>query len=170
LDHGADVEKPGEDGYRPLPLAIAEDKYESAKALMEAGAKVDEPSGDDGLTPLMIAAGQTSAAEGAMFVPGSTRPTDIAQGLIERGADVNAQSKSGVTALMIAAAHNNPPMIGILIDAGADPSLKNSLGQTAADVAERNGNLEAQQAIKVLSAAKSASAPEAQPKSGSTSQ
>jgi len=170
LDHGADVEKPGEDGYRPLPLAIAEDKYESAKALMEAGAKVNEPSGDDGLTPLMIAAGQTSAAEGAMFVPGSTRPTDIAQGLIERGADVNAQSKSGVTALMIAAAHNNPPMIGILIDAGADPSLKNSLGQTAADVAERNGNLEAQQAIKVLSAAKSASAPEAQPKSGSTSQ
>ena len=61
-------------------------------------------------------------------------------------------------------------MIGLLIDTGADPSLKNSLGQTAADVAERNGNLEAQQAIKVLSAAKSASAPEAQPKSGSTSQ
>jgi ankyrin repeat protein len=170
LDHGADIDKSGQDGFKPLPLAIAEDKYESAKTLMEAGAKVNEPSGDDGLTPLMIAAGQTSPAEGAMFVPGSTRPTDIAQGLIERGADVNAQSKSGVTALMIAAAHNNPPMIGILIDAGADPGLKNSLGQTAAEVAEKNGNLEAQQAIKVLSAAKSASAPEAQPKSGSTSQ
>ncbi len=170
LDHGADIDKPGQDGFKPLPLAIAEDKYESAKTLMEAGAKVNEPSGDDGLTPLMIAAGQTSPAEGAMFLPGSTRPTDIAQGLIERGADVNAQSKSGVTALMIAAAHNSPPMIGLLIDAGADPSLKNSLGQTAADVAEKNGNLEAQQAIKVLSAAKSASAPEAQPKSGSTSQ
>src|SRR4029078_615469 len=140
---GADIEKPGQDGFKPLPLAIAEDKYEAAKTLMEAGAKVNELSGEDGLTPLMIAAGQTSPAEGAMFVPGSTRPTDIAQGLIERGADVNAQSKSGVTerrasvharwrgagrGLMIAAPNNNPPMIGILIDAGADPSLKNSLG------------------------------------------
>jgi quinoprotein dehydrogenase-associated probable ABC transporter substrate-binding protein len=170
LEHGADVEKSGQDGFKPLPLAIAEDKYESAKTLMEAGAKVNEPSGDDGLTPLMIAAGQTSPAEGAMFLPGSTRPTDIARGLLDRGADVNAQSKSGATALMIAAAHNNPPMIGMLIEAGADPTVKNSLGQTAADVAERNGNLEAQQAIKVLSAAMSASAPEAQPKSGSTSQ
>jgi quinoprotein dehydrogenase-associated probable ABC transporter substrate-binding protein len=170
LEHGADMEKPGQDGFRPLPLAIAEDKYEAAKALMEAGADVNTPSGDEGLTPLMIAAGQTSPAEGAMFLPGSTRPTDIARGLLDRGADVNAQSKSGVTALMVAATHNNPPMIGMLIDAGADPAVKNNLGQTAADVAERNGNLEAQQAIKVLSAAKSASAPESDRSPGSTSQ
>jgi ankyrin repeat protein len=58
----------------------------------------------------------------------------------------------------------------MLIDAGADPTLKNKLGQTAGEVAERNGNLEAQQAIKVLSSAKSASAPEAQPEPGSTKQ
>ncbi len=168
LEHGADTEKPGQEGFRPLPLAIAEDKYEAAKALMEAGADVNQPSGDEALTPLMVAAGQTSPAEGAMFVPGSARPTDIARGLLDRGADVNAQSKAGVTALMIAATHNNPPMIGMLIDAGADPTVKNKLGQTAADVAELNGNLEAQQAIKVLSAAKSASVPEGA--SGSSNQ
>jgi len=168
LEHGADTEKPGQEGFRPLPLAIAEDKYEAAKALMEAGADVNQPSGDEALTPLMVAAGQTSPAEGAMFVPGSARPTDIARGLLDRGADVNAQSKAGATALMIAATHNNPPMIGMLIDAGADPTLKNKLGQTAADVAELNGNLEAQQAIKVLSAAKSASVPEGA--SGSSNQ
>jgi quinoprotein dehydrogenase-associated probable ABC transporter substrate-binding protein len=170
LEHGADMEKPGQDGFRPLPLAIAEDKYEAAKALMDAGADVNTPSGDEALTPLMVAAGQTSPAEGAMFLPGSTRPTDIARGLLDRGANVNAQSKSGMTALMIAATHNNPPMIGMLIDAGADPTLKNSLGQTAADVAERNGNLEAQQAIKVLSAAKAASVPEPADTAGSSSQ
>ena len=158
IEHGADMEKPGQEDFRPLPLAIAEDKYESAKTLMEAGADVNSLSGADALTPLMIAAGQTSPAEGAMFVPGSTRPTDIAQGLLARGANVNAQSTNGVTPLMIAATHNNPPMIGILIDAGADVTLKNKLGQTAADVAELNGNLESQQAIMVLSKAKAAEA------------
>jgi len=61
-------------------------------------------------------------------------------------------------------------MIGLLIDAGADVSLKNSLGQTAADVAAKNGNLEAQQAIMVMSSAKSASAPAAEGAQGSSSQ
>lgn len=170
IEHGADMEKPGQEDFKPLPLAIAEDKYEAAKVLMEAGANVNSFSGADELTPLMIAAGQTAPAEGAMFLPGSARPTDIARGMLDRGANVNAQSKNGVTALMIAATHNNPPMIGMLIDAGADVTLKNSLGQTAADVAEKNGNLEAQQAIMVLSSAKAASAPQAPGAEKSSSQ
>ena len=168
LEHGADIEKAGPEGYRPLPFAIGESRYEAAKALMEAGANVNEPSGPDDLTPLMIAAGQSEPAEGTMFLPGSTRPIDIAKGLIDRGADVNAKSKDGVTPLMVAASHNNPPMIGVLIDAGADVSAKDNQGQTAADVATLNGNLEAAQAIKVLATAKSAEVPV--PSNGSTSQ
>jgi ankyrin repeat protein len=64
-----------------------------------------------------------------------------------------------MTALMVAAAHNNAPMIGLLMDAGADPTLKNAQGLTATDVAEKNGNLEAAQAILVLGSARSAAAP-----------
>jgi ankyrin repeat protein len=159
IEKGANIEQPGPQGFRPLALAIAENKYESAKALMEAGADLSAASGADGLTPLMLIAAQTSPAEGARFLPGSTRPSDIARGLVERGADVNAQSKSGVTALMIAATHNSAPMIGLLMDAGADPALKNQQGQTATDVAEKNGNQEAAQAILVLSSGRSAAAP-----------
>jgi quinoprotein dehydrogenase-associated probable ABC transporter substrate-binding protein len=159
IEKGANIEQPGTQGFRPLALAIAENKYESAKALMEAGADLSAASGADGLTPLMLIAAQTSPAEGARFLPGSTRPSDIARGLVERGADVNAQSKNGVTALMIAATHNSAPMIGLLMDAGADPALKNQQGQTATEVAERNGNLEAAQAILVLSSGRSAAAP-----------
>lgn len=170
LEHGADIEKPGPEGFRPLPLAIGEDKYEVAKALIEAGAKVNEPSGAEALTPLMVAAAQSAPAQGAMFVPGSTRPIDIAKALIERGADVNAKSKTGVTPLMVAATHNNPPMIGLLIEAGADVNAKNNQGQTAADVAELNDNLEAAQAIMVLGSAKAASAPTPGSGQGSTSQ
>ena len=57
LDNGADIEKPGLEVFRPLALAIAEDKYEVAKALMEAGADVNSRPGRTGLTPLMIAVG-----------------------------------------------------------------------------------------------------------------
>ena len=71
---------------------------------------------------------------------------------------------------VIAAAHNNPPMIGLLMESGTDPEAKNNQGQTASDVAQLNGNLEAAQAIKVLATAKAASAapaPAGEPKSTS---
>jgi quinoprotein dehydrogenase-associated probable ABC transporter substrate-binding protein len=169
LDKGADMSEPGPGGYPPLPLAIGESKYEVAKTLMEAGADVKSSAGDEQLTPLMIAAAQKSPAEGAMFLPSSTRPVDIAKGLIERGADVNAKSKEGMTPLMIAAAHNNPPMIGLLIESGADVNATNSQGKTAAEVAELNDNMEAAQAVRVLATAKAASSaqPENAPKTTS---
>jgi ankyrin repeat protein len=66
---------------------------------------------------------------------------------------------------MVAATHNNPPMIGLLIEAGADTEAKNNQGKTAAEVAELNKHMEAAQAIRVLARAKSASVP-ATPQSG----
>jgi len=169
IENGADIERIGSEGYRPLSLAIAEDKFEAAKALMDAGANVNTPAGPEGLTPLMVTASQISPAEGAIFLPSSTRPINIAEGLIERGADINAKSKAGVTALMIAAANNNPPMIGLLIDAGADVDAKNAQGKTAGEIALANGNAEAAQAIMVLGTAKSASGTPPKPGGGQSS-
>ena len=142
---------PARKNYRPLALALAEQKYESAKALMDGGADVSVASGNQGLTPLMIVAAQTGPAEGSIFLPGSARPTDIAKALVDAGADLDAQAKNGMTALMIAAANNSAPMIGLLMAAGADPNIKNAQGQTAVDVANLNDNEEASQAIRVLS-------------------
>jgi quinoprotein dehydrogenase-associated probable ABC transporter substrate-binding protein len=159
LENGADVDKPGPGDVQPLALAIADSRYDVAKALIEAGAGVSAASGEEALTPLMLVAAQTAPAEGARFLPGSAHPTDIANALIERGANINAQAKNGMTALMIAATHNSAPMIGLLMDAGADPAIKNAQGLTATDVAEKNGNLEAAQAILVLGAGRSAAAP-----------
>jgi quinoprotein dehydrogenase-associated probable ABC transporter substrate-binding protein len=150
LEHGADIEKPGPQGYPPLALSIAEAKFEAAKALMEAGADIKRPVGPEGLTPLMVAASQVSPGEGAIFLPGSTRPIDIARALIKEGADVNAQSKAGVTPLMIAAARNVAPMIGLLLQSGARPELKSAQGQTAAEIAEQNGATAAAKALKLV--------------------
>jgi ankyrin repeat protein len=170
VDKGADLQAPGPGGFPPLPLAIGENIYEVAKTLMEAGADGKAAAGEDDLTPLMIAAAQKAPAEGAIFLPSSTRPLDIAKGLLERGADVNAQSKEGMTALMIAAAHNNPPMIGLLIESGADIKVTNNQGKTAAGVAELNDNMEAAQAVRVLGTAKAASARPPESPQGTTSQ
>jgi quinoprotein dehydrogenase-associated probable ABC transporter substrate-binding protein len=168
LDAGAQLEEPGPGGVTPLALALTERKYESAKALIDGGANVNATSGEEALTPLMIVAAQTGPAEGAMFRPGSARPTDVAKDLLDHKAEVNAQSSTGMTALMIAATHNSPPMIGLLMDAGADAELKNKQGQTARDVALLNGNQEAAQAILVLGSARAAS--DAPPAGPATSQ
>ena len=168
INHGANLEEPGQDDFRPLALALAEKKYEAAKALMEGGADVSISSGNDGLTPLMIVAAQTGPAEGSIFLPGSTRPTDIAKALVNEGADVDAKADNGMTALMIAAANNSAPMIGLLMDAGADPTVKNAQGQTAEDVANLNDNQEAAQAIRVLSLTRATPAPQAAEESGET--
>ena len=150
LEKGADIEKSNSEGYSPLALAIAEAKYEVAKVLLDAGAHIDTTAGPDALTPLMIASSQVSPGEGAIFLPGSTRPIDLARDLIQRGANVNAQSKSGVTALMIAAARNVAPMIGLLMQAGAKADLTSAQGKTAADIAEQNGAEAAAKALKLI--------------------
>ena len=150
LGRGADIERKNSEGYSPLALAIAEAKFDVAKVLLASGAHIDTTAGPDALTPLMIASSQVKPGEGAIFLPGSTRPIDLARELIQRGADVNAQTKSGVTALMIAAARNVAPMIGLLMQAGAKAELKSAQGKTAADIAEQNGAEAALKALKLI--------------------
>jgi ankyrin repeat protein len=150
IDSGADTNKADPQGLPPLALAIEEQKYETAKALIEAGANVNSVASKDQLTPLMIAAAESQPAEGSMFLPTSTRPIDIAKALIKRGADVNAKDKDGMTALMVATSHDNAPTIGLLLQSGANAEAKNNRGEQALDIAKLNGNQEAAQAISVL--------------------
>jgi ankyrin repeat protein len=41
---------------------------------------------------------------------------------------------------MLAAAHNNPPVVGLLLQSGADPSKRSPDKKTALDLAVENGN------------------------------
>jgi quinoprotein dehydrogenase-associated probable ABC transporter substrate-binding protein len=161
--HGADLEKGTEKGYTALELALSTGNFFAAKALIESGAKVDHASGPEKLTPLMVCATQLQPQQRLNQLARGPTPLVLAEELIKRGANVNATSKEGITALMIAAGQNNAPMIGLLLRAGADPKMKSAAGKTALDIATEAYNDNAAGALKFLTGS-SAGSTNAEPK------
>ncbi len=147
---GADLEAGTDKGYTALELALGDGKFFAAKALIDAGAQVDVANGPGGVTPLMVAATQLQAQQRLSQLSKGPTPLVIAEEMIKRKTNVNATSAEGVTALMVAAGHNNAPMIGLLLRSGADPMLKSNAGKTALDIAVEAGNESAIGALKFL--------------------
>lgn len=134
---GGDLELATPQGITPLTWAIGDGKFFAAKALIDLGAKVDSASGKEGVSPLMTAATQIPPKSRTTALTLGPPPNELALAIIAKGANVNQASKDGVTALMVAAGHNNTAMIGLLLKAGAEASLKNKEGLTASQIAER---------------------------------
>lgn len=155
---GAALDVKNRDGYTPLTMAIIEDQFKSAIALIEAGAPLATPVGDAKLTPLMLTAGKegnrltlgAGVSRVEKFNPKDPGPIDIARALIAKGADVNAVSGTGLSALLLAAAHNNAPIVGLLADAGANRNFRNLEGKSASDLAMQNGNTAVVSLLKLL--------------------
>lgn len=134
---GGNLELATPQGITPLTWAIGDGKFFAAKALLDLGAKVGSASGKEGVSPLMTAATQIPPKSRTSALTLGPPPNELAQEIINKGADVNQRSKEGVTALMVAAGHNNTAMIGLLLKAGADPAIRNAEGLTASEIAER---------------------------------
>jgi ankyrin repeat protein len=73
---------------------------------------------------------------------------DIAQILIEHGADVNATTPDGKTPLMFAAMFNQTAIMELLLSHGANADLKSAEGMTAMSLAQ---SMNAQDSIQLLS-------------------
>ena len=67
--------------------------------------------------------------------------------LLANGADVNERTGGGQTPLILATIFGHTHLIPLLLDAGADPQLRDNLGLNAIDWAQRRG---ATEAIEVL--------------------
>jgi len=156
---GAAIEAAIPGGYTPLFIATAEGKLAAAKALIDAGAKCQGTFGPQKLTLLMAVATQRPPERRLTQVLQKVGPVQLADDLVAHGAEVNAASSSGVTALMIAAAHDNAPMIGLLIRAGAKSDMKSAQGQTALDIAVQNGSEAAARILRLLGSGAGSSAP-----------
>jgi len=147
---GAGLETAIPGGYTPLFIAVAQGKLAAAQALIGLGARCDVLQGPQHLTLLMAIATQRPPERRIIQVMQKVEPIEIAQELIKHGADANAVTIHGVSALMIAAAHDNAPVIGVLMSAGARADIRSDEGQTALEIAQQNGNDSAVRILQLL--------------------
>ncbi len=150
LDKGASADSTAPGGFIALAVAIEEKKFDAAKTLINSGAKIDQPVSKKKLTPLMVVASEPPPESRIRKLQQTLNSMDIAHELLSHGANVNAVSSEGVTPLMIAAAYDNAPMIGLLLQSGAQPGMKSADGQTARDIAAKAENGSAIRALDLF--------------------
>lgn len=111
----------------PLMLAAIKGNFEAVKQLVARDADVNKT----GWAPLHYAASG-----------GTEEHLRIASYLLENHAYIDATSPNGTTPLMMAAQYGSTDMVKLLLEEGADPTLKNRLGLTAVNFAQRVGRTE----------------------------
>ncbi len=116
----------------PLMLASLKGILPVVAKLVEKGADVNKP----GWAPLHYA-----ATRGHL---------EVMNLLLENHAYIDAASPNGSTPLMMAALYSSPSGVKLLLEAGADPTLKNNLGLTAIDFANRDNRKDASELIAAV--------------------
>lgn len=116
----------------PLMIAAIKGNVDAVKALIQRDADVNKT----GWAPLHYAASA-----------GSPRHLAIIALLLEQHAYIDAASPNGTTPLMMAAQYGSGEAVQLLLDEGADPTIKNQLGLTAADFALRVSRTESAEKI-----------------------
>ncbi len=124
-----DVESRNKADESPLMLASLRGMLDVVNRLIKRGADVNKP----GWAPLHYA-----ATHGHL---------DVMNVLLENHAYIDAASPNGSTPLMMAALYGTPSAVKLLLEAGADSSLKNVQGLTAIDFANRDNRTESAQII-----------------------
>ena len=108
-----------------------------AKEVLKRRADVNLLS--SGCTPLMAAAFALPPEQDMAGVPASVPGRlGVLRLLLQQNAAVNFQNDSNYTALMSAAEDGNDACIAILLEAGADTSLRENEGRNALDIAKAN--------------------------------
>ncbi len=108
-----------ENGATPFLRAAQSGDLTLMKLLLEHGAD-PKIATDDGVTPLMVAAG-IGWVEGVTYEWSPAQTLEVVQLLLELGLDVNARDTAeGRTALMGAAHKGRTDVIRVLVEAGAD--------------------------------------------------
>jgi uncharacterized protein len=135
LEHSGDPLETDKTGKGPIVYAAARGFDSIVARLLDVGVDPNRAYAHD-LTALMWAAGH------ANDVPGADGLSTVKL-LVERGARLDAVDDRGRTALMTAAERGHPLIVAWLVQEGADASLRDREGKTAADLAASPAVVEA---------------------------
>ena len=116
-----------------LHSAVSAGDLERVAFLIANGANLELPAdiGGNQVRPLHLAAGNSAAAP------------EIAQALLDAGADINARDSSfGRAPLHSATIVENLPVVRLLLESGADTALRTDAGDQALDIARAADNAE----------------------------
>jgi ankyrin repeat protein len=126
LTHGADDRAPDQTGKPPIVYAAAGARFDIVKRLLARNLDINSRYPND-LTLLMWASGPDEKAPEAEAIK-------VVSCLLDAGAHIDDRDARGRTALMIAAEGGRAEIANLLLARGADPSLKDKAGKTAADL------------------------------------
>ena len=120
-----------------LEYAIYHSPLSFIRTLLEIGADA-VPSDHAGFPPLIAALSCSRPRPGS---PGRADTAEIVALLLSFGADPTQHGVNDYTALHMAVAEGNLPVFRLLLDAGADPTLRTRIDEceTPRDMAERAG-------------------------------
>jgi ankyrin repeat protein len=128
LARGADERAPDDTGKPPIVYAAAGARIEIVKRLLARNVDINTRY-PNGLTLLMWASGPDEKAPEA-------RAMQVVSYLLDAGAHIDDRDDRGRTALMIAAEGGHAEIAGLLVERGADPTLKDKAGKRAADLTQ----------------------------------
>ncbi|MFM2275068.1 MAG: hypothetical protein RL211_940 [Pseudomonadota bacterium] len=153
INRGFDANTPDPSGEFALTLAIREPSPKVIAALLswprldvEVRNRADESplmmaafTGDLALCKLLIARdADVNKPDWAPLHYAATKGhVEIIRLLLDEHAYIDASSPNGSTPLMMAALYGTPAAVKLLLEAGADPMIKNAQGLTAIDFARR---------------------------------
>ena len=152
LARGFDPNTLSPDGQYPLVLAIRRPSPAVLDLLLRAKGLRAEVRNAKDESPLMLAsmAGMVDVCRRLIALDADVNKTgwaplhyaasaghvDVIKLLLKHSAYIDAESPNKTTPLMMAAMYGNPQSVELLLEEGADASLKNDKGMTALDFAD----------------------------------
>jgi ankyrin repeat protein len=153
--HGAPLEGANEDGLTALLLAVQRGHWACAEKLLDLGASVfsmdggrnqamhfaaEHANGGPFLQRLVqrgsLLEHRNTLGWSALHVAAARGQTGVARTLLDLGADLHARDQEGHTPLLLAARERRIETLWALKEAGADPGLRNQMGEGLGDIVD----------------------------------